>query len=296
MPEPQRARNFARAERKFDLMQELQTDLLLICSNVSPASLGGIDRAAADFRALGERAAARGLRVGYRGAGLGTSRQRLSRRLGDRAPRRSQIDRDHSRQFPRAGAVVSDRPRSSRSRRTRSFWCSWPTRRSSASTCCPGAGISAASRARAICRWRAFMEAVPRPAMPARCRWRYSTISSAPAPRSAPRPTGCVRSSCWRISWRRAATGAPAARLQPKAQSRGVGFVEFAVRRSQSQRACRAVRPARLSQDRLPSQQGRRALVAGPYRTRDQLRTGRLRPFALCHARPRRLRHRDRRR
>src|ERR1044072_7044281 len=50
MPEPQRARNFVRAERKFDLMQELQTDLMLICSNISPASLGGIDRAAADFR------------------------------------------------------------------------------------------------------------------------------------------------------------------------------------------------------------------------------------------------------
>jgi 4-hydroxyphenylpyruvate dioxygenase len=65
MDEPQRARGFARAERKFDLMQELQTDLLLICSNVSPASLGGIDRAAADFHALGEAAARRGLRVGY---------------------------------------------------------------------------------------------------------------------------------------------------------------------------------------------------------------------------------------
>ena len=65
MPEPQRSRNFARAERKFDLMHELGTDLMLICSNVSPASLGGIDRAAADFRELGERAAARGLRVGY---------------------------------------------------------------------------------------------------------------------------------------------------------------------------------------------------------------------------------------
>ncbi len=65
MPEPQRARNFVRAERKFDLMQELGTDLLLICSSVSPASLGGIDRAAADFRELGERAARRGLRVGY---------------------------------------------------------------------------------------------------------------------------------------------------------------------------------------------------------------------------------------
>ena len=65
MPEPQRARNFARAERKFDLMQELQTDLLLICSNVSPASIGGIDRAAADFHELGELAAKRGLRVGF---------------------------------------------------------------------------------------------------------------------------------------------------------------------------------------------------------------------------------------
>jgi 4-hydroxyphenylpyruvate dioxygenase len=65
MPEPQRARNFVRAERKFDLMQELGTDLLLVCSNVSPVSLGGIDRAAADFRELGERAKARGLRVGF---------------------------------------------------------------------------------------------------------------------------------------------------------------------------------------------------------------------------------------
>jgi 4-hydroxyphenylpyruvate dioxygenase len=65
MPEPQRARNLARAERKFDLMAELQTDLLLICSNVSPASLGGIDRAAADFRELGELAVSRGLRVGF---------------------------------------------------------------------------------------------------------------------------------------------------------------------------------------------------------------------------------------
>ncbi|CAD7041909.1 sugar phosphate isomerase/epimerase and 4-hydroxyphenylpyruvate domain-containing protein [Pseudorhizobium halotolerans] len=65
MPEPHRARTFDRAERKFDIMQELGTDLVLVCSNVSPVSLGGIDRAAADFRELGERAAKRGLRVGY---------------------------------------------------------------------------------------------------------------------------------------------------------------------------------------------------------------------------------------
>jgi 4-hydroxyphenylpyruvate dioxygenase len=65
MPEPQRSRNFARAARKFDLMQELQTDLMLICSNISPASLGGIDRAAADFRELGDLAAQHGMRVGF---------------------------------------------------------------------------------------------------------------------------------------------------------------------------------------------------------------------------------------
>jgi len=65
MPEPQRSRNFARAQHKFDLMLQLQTDLLLICGNVSPVSQGGIDRAAADFHALGELAASHGLRVGF---------------------------------------------------------------------------------------------------------------------------------------------------------------------------------------------------------------------------------------
>jgi len=65
LPEPQRRRAFDRAERKFDLMQELGTDLMLVCSSVSPVALGGIDRAAADFRELGERAAKRGLRIGY---------------------------------------------------------------------------------------------------------------------------------------------------------------------------------------------------------------------------------------
>jgi 4-hydroxyphenylpyruvate dioxygenase len=65
MPQPLRAKAFARAERKFDLMGELGCDLLMICSNVSPDCLGGIDRAAADFRELGERAAKRGVRVGF---------------------------------------------------------------------------------------------------------------------------------------------------------------------------------------------------------------------------------------
>ena len=65
MPEPQRSRVFARAERKFDLMGQLGCELLMVCSNVSPDPLGGIDRAAADFHELGERAAKRGIRVGF---------------------------------------------------------------------------------------------------------------------------------------------------------------------------------------------------------------------------------------
>ena len=65
LPEPLRSKAFDRAERKFDLMQELGTDLILVCSSVHPNSLGGIDRAANDLRELGERAAKRGLRVGY---------------------------------------------------------------------------------------------------------------------------------------------------------------------------------------------------------------------------------------
>src|ERR1700742_567822 len=65
MPEPQRTRTFARAERKFDLMGELGCDLMMICSNVAPESQGGIDRAAADFHELGERAKKRGMRVDF---------------------------------------------------------------------------------------------------------------------------------------------------------------------------------------------------------------------------------------
>jgi 4-hydroxyphenylpyruvate dioxygenase len=65
LPAPLRAKALDRAERKFDLMQELGTDLVLICSSCHPAALGGIDRAAADLNDLGDLAAKRGLRVGY---------------------------------------------------------------------------------------------------------------------------------------------------------------------------------------------------------------------------------------
>ncbi len=65
MPTAERQWAFDRAERKFDVMQQMGVDMMLACSNCSPAALGGIDRAADDFTALGERAAQRKIRVGY---------------------------------------------------------------------------------------------------------------------------------------------------------------------------------------------------------------------------------------
>lgn len=78
MPAPQRARNMDRAERKFDVMQALGTDLILVCSNVLPACLDDPAQAAADLREMAERAATRGLRVGFEALAWGrhTSRWR----------------------------------------------------------------------------------------------------------------------------------------------------------------------------------------------------------------------------
>jgi 4-hydroxyphenylpyruvate dioxygenase len=61
VPEP----DFARAEAKFDLMQELGAELLLVCSSVSPDAVDDDALAAAQLHELAERAAARGLRIAY---------------------------------------------------------------------------------------------------------------------------------------------------------------------------------------------------------------------------------------
>ncbi|MEG3147113.1 TIM barrel protein [Sphingomonas sp. RT2P30] len=65
MPGELRQRAFDRIEHKFDVMAELGTDRILLCSNCSPHALGEHDRIVDDFRALGERAAARGMLIGY---------------------------------------------------------------------------------------------------------------------------------------------------------------------------------------------------------------------------------------
>src|SRR3954470_23323489 len=61
VPEP----DYARAEAKFRVMRELGAELLLVCSNVSPAAVDDDVRAAAQLRELAERGSAHGLRIAY---------------------------------------------------------------------------------------------------------------------------------------------------------------------------------------------------------------------------------------
>ncbi|MDE2435766.1 MAG: sugar phosphate isomerase/epimerase and 4-hydroxyphenylpyruvate domain-containing protein [Sphingomonadales bacterium] len=65
LPDANRVRAFDRLERKFDVMAELGADLLLVCSSCSPQALGDRERLVADLAEAGDRAAARGMRVGY---------------------------------------------------------------------------------------------------------------------------------------------------------------------------------------------------------------------------------------
>lgn len=59
------ARNLDRAERKFDVMQALGAPMMLVCSNVSAATLPDPERSAAQLYALAERAARRNILIGF---------------------------------------------------------------------------------------------------------------------------------------------------------------------------------------------------------------------------------------
>jgi 4-hydroxyphenylpyruvate dioxygenase len=76
MPDPIRSRNLDRAERKFDVMQQLGTELILVCSNTQPSAIDDDQRAAADLAEMAERAARRGLRVGYEALAWGRNVKR----------------------------------------------------------------------------------------------------------------------------------------------------------------------------------------------------------------------------
>jgi 4-hydroxyphenylpyruvate dioxygenase len=64
-PRARMPKNFDRAELKFDVMEQLGADLMLVCSNTAPDAIDDDAVAAEDLRGLGERAARRGFRIGY---------------------------------------------------------------------------------------------------------------------------------------------------------------------------------------------------------------------------------------
>ena len=57
--------NIRRADAKFAVMEELGTDLILVCSSVSPNAVDDDDRIAEQLHTLASRAGERGLRVSY---------------------------------------------------------------------------------------------------------------------------------------------------------------------------------------------------------------------------------------
>lgn len=65
MPAELRDRAFERMKRKFDVMDDLGTDLVLLCSNCSAQAVDDRQRMLDDLHAIGEIAAAHGKRIGY---------------------------------------------------------------------------------------------------------------------------------------------------------------------------------------------------------------------------------------
>lgn len=68
----QLTRNLDRAERKFDVMEQLGAPLMLVCSNVGTDVIDDEDRSAAQLHELAERAARRDLKIGYEALSWGT--------------------------------------------------------------------------------------------------------------------------------------------------------------------------------------------------------------------------------
>src|SRR5690554_3678374 len=59
------ADNLRRAEAKFDVMERIGADTILLCSNVGTATIDDDELAARQLGELADRAAARGIRIAY---------------------------------------------------------------------------------------------------------------------------------------------------------------------------------------------------------------------------------------
>ena len=293
LPEPLRARAFDRAERKFDIMQELGCDLILICSSVHPEALGGIDRAAADFRELGERAKARNLRVGYEALAWG-------RHINDHRDAWEIVRRaDH----PNVGLILDSFHTLARKIDVASI------------RSIPGDRIFIVQLADApkidmdLLYWSRHFRNMPGEgdlAVTDFVRAVMATGYSGPLSLEvfndqfrggSPKAIAVDghRSLTYLID--QVARAEPALcldvpKMPPRIEVKGVAFVEFATDEVEGARAVGHAEAARLQPHRPPPQQERRTLPPGRHQHRPQHRARRPRPLDLRHPRHFRLRHR----
>jgi 4-hydroxyphenylpyruvate dioxygenase len=71
-------KNLDRAERKFDVMQELGAPLILVCSSIQPQASGETELVAEQLRLLAERAGRRGLQIGFEALSWGSKIDRFA--------------------------------------------------------------------------------------------------------------------------------------------------------------------------------------------------------------------------
>jgi 4-hydroxyphenylpyruvate dioxygenase len=76
--EAQVQRSLDRLQRKFDVMDELGTDLILVCSSVQPDATGDVQRLAEQFARLAELAGKRRMRCSYEALAWGTQVNRFA--------------------------------------------------------------------------------------------------------------------------------------------------------------------------------------------------------------------------
>ena len=284
-------RNLERAERKFDVMQALGAQLMLVCSNTLPTMLPDEERAAdaAPCARRARRAAQPAHRL--RGARLGPRTNLYPQAWAIVEARQSSAPGPDPRQLPHA--VAARRPVRHRHDSRRQDLLHAAGRRAAAGDGRAAVGAPLPQlpgpgpvRPRELLRAGAASRATP-----ARCRSRSSTTCSARRRTGAPPSTRCARCS---ISKGRCATGwrprphgrrrrrRARARARPHRAVRSAGgavarpasrFSNSRSTRPSARALGRAARAARLPARRQASLQGRDAVPPGRHQPDPQRRS-----------------------
>jgi sugar phosphate isomerase/epimerase len=109
-----RKRTFERLERKLQLMQELETDMILLCSNVGECS-GDMDVIVQDLKEAAELAAKYNMKIAYEALSWGISRMKpwlmnrnTCQQVGDVMENRGESKSSESRDLPRYVLVTPE--------------------------------------------------------------------------------------------------------------------------------------------------------------------------------------------